>query len=1336
MAGQRVLCPRCGKETLVETEDDVASVDLDSPSSMTAKPTPVPNTTNPFAREAFNAFRTAEEEFVEEKSPDPLADEEEDPSTNNARVGSAFSLPKSHAVPQAPAKLEIRDVDGNIILRDISKKQPVSFGRHMTNDVVIDEEGVESLHARISWNGSDFELTATSKDGIEVNGTLIKQRTLIDDDIIRIGTFDIVFITEESSPSIKKPSRSDSSMSSKREKSSDSPLDMDELHDELEQIDRRRQAGADESGMKVGSRTGKSDPDDFGDSPPTSELTMAELIDEATADEFPESAGDDFDSVDRLPSHEVKSDDGSPVTSLRTLFTKDERLKDQTVMRSPLVLILGGGGGLLAIVALVFWFLIEREQIQRQFAEAEKDIKQSQFPSGITKFDEFIKAHPTHSLTDGANGARAQLSKAKVEKELVGAAAFANGLKALQDLITEHRETKYFADLHGDIVSFAKRIALDAPKAAALNKQRDLLEISKEAQILLERYSPQDAPPTESKTEIAKARDEAEAAILKAAVLDEALASINDSLKKLLPLAAVITRQKLIVRYRDLESDRRLDTALRRALELAKQQAVREEFQRDAQTDDLTKLLPKPLTLAVRTRALSDEQSAGRVVFALGQDSCFAADSITGDPLWRRTVGPNSPFFPVPVETSRSAVLVFDTTLNQLLLLDRRTGELVWRQVVEPVAGPPLVVLGQIFLPTLEGFLYRIDADSGRITSRLKFPQRLFAPPIAMADGQHILVIGDSEFAYTLGLNPLECKLVTQIGHQPGTIDAAPLAMGQYVLLAENDRATTSRLRAINASKADQRLADVAEVRVEGHIRDDMILRGNQLFVISAGPRLSVFNVSDDKNQKTLAPVATLQIPTSHAGAAHLAAGTDGQIWLMVGALRKVQLKTDVLQLDQQAIAVGQSTQPMQMIGRNVYVGRQLPVGQAVHLTQADGELMQSNWRTVVGASILAASPGTDGQLVCITEGADTFLLSANEVSTGGFRARSEQQLKLPDNTLEPLQAVSLAENRTAVWTNGPDGKLWVIGPSALPQVEVALAQPLECAPLRFAGGILLPLPGRLKLDGRAAGPKCDDFLAPVNKADDGLARKWRHLVAVDADTLFVIDNTGKMLKLQFRTGEKCFFKEVSPFSFPQPIDVAPTLHSGRLLTADAAGTLRVIDVTAMETRGADIPLGGPASKPLWVVEPLLLAEVSRQKLIAFDAAQPKQPLWTLPLDGVGLVGSPLLFGNALIAVQQSGDVLRIDAKTGRVEKKISLGQIATHGPLRLGNLLIVLTADGSLQHVESLVPELAAAAKPEPAKPQPTENKPANNEDAKKNDEPKKADEPAESKKPSATEP
>jgi putative pyrroloquinoline-quinone binding quinoprotein len=499
------------------------------------------------------------------------------------------------------------------------------------------------------------------------------------------------------------------------------------------------------------------------------------------------------------------------------------------------------------------------------------------------------------------------------------------------------------------------------------------------------------------------------------------------------------------------------------------------------------------------------------------------------------------------------------------------------------------------------------------------------------------------------------------------------------------------------------------------------VLRGNQLFVVSGGPRLSVFNVSDDKNQRTLAPVSTLQIPISYAGAAHLAAGADGQIWIAAGALRKVQLKTDVLQLDQQAVAVGQSTQPVQMIGRSLYVGRQSLIGPAVHLTQADGESMSSNWKTVVGASLLAAAPGADGQLACVSSGADTFLISANELANGGFRVRAEQSLKIADQTTSELQAVALAEGRMAVWTTGPEGKLWVIGPTAQPQQEVALTQPLECAPLRFAGGILLPQKGRLKLAGRAAGPPCDDFLAPVDTTDDAPQRSWKFLAPIDDDQLFVFDSAGKLLKLQYRTGDKCFFQSVSQMQFPQPIDVAPVLHKGLLITADAAGTLRVLDVTAMETR-ASVALGAPASKPLWVAGPLLLAEVGRQKLVAFDAAQPKQPLWSLNLDGAGIVGSPQLIDDIVIAVQQNGDVLRIDGKTGRVTVKLSLGQIATHGPIRLGNLLVVISADGSMHHVESLVPSLAAAReKPKSAKPE-ADDKPKSQDapDANKNNTPK----------------
>jgi hypothetical protein len=111
--------------------------------------------------------------------------------------------------------------------------------------------------------------------------------------------------------------------------------------------------------------------------------------------------------------------------------------------------------------------------------------------------------------------------------------------------------------------------------------------------------------------------------------------------------------------------------------------------------------------------------------------------------------------------------------------------------------------------------------------------------------------------------------------------------------------------------------------------------------------------------------------------------------------------------------------------------------------------------------------------------------------------------------------------------------------------------------------------------------------------------------------------------------------------------------------------------------------------------------------------AQPKQPLWSRNLDGSGIVGSPQLIDDLVIAVQQNGDVLRIEATTGRVTQKLSLGQIATHGPIRLGNLLVAITADGSMHRVESLVPSLAASRE------KPKGNQPEANDEPKSKDSP-----------------
>src|SRR5262245_21744337 len=96
----------------------------------------------------------------------------------------------------AKPAIEIRDFTGATETRQLSKKQPLSIGRHSTSDIFVDEDGVTGMHCRIGWNRSGYEVVAAGPDGVEVNGTLVRHAMLSDGDLVRLGSLDLYFIDE------------------------------------------------------------------------------------------------------------------------------------------------------------------------------------------------------------------------------------------------------------------------------------------------------------------------------------------------------------------------------------------------------------------------------------------------------------------------------------------------------------------------------------------------------------------------------------------------------------------------------------------------------------------------------------------------------------------------------------------------------------------------------------------------------------------------------------------------------------------------------------------------------------------------------------------------------------------------------------------------------------------------------------------------------------------------------------------------------------------------------------------------------------------------------------
>ncbi len=1220
------------------------------------------------------------------------------------------------------AKLEIRYLSGDVETHELSKREPLSIGNHASNDVCIRDDDVAVMHCRISWAKKGYEVTAANLDGVELNGTLVRQAPLRPGDVLRIGSVDVALCYDEneddsdSTPATagksgksenggERPSSevdlkpitedaiftepqpgglaeavADEKSPRKRAKSKKSKKKKTEPKGSLlESLDAdfQEEGGFDEDAARLPDDIFEDDADDAQD---LEEVAAGPMIRRSTSFAKDE-AGDDFPETTPGEQEKQPKEKGeSLISKVRARVTsKAVRPGEQDILQSPIVLTLGGGTAVLALVGLTFWFMISREAANRLYDAAVGELNQGKYHQAIQHFDEFLQEHAQHKL---AGPARIGRGKARIEREISGGTPhWKAGLSKMDEFIRQNRDLASFSEHHDKLREYAETIAKGAARAAEERKDESLLKTSIDAGKYLDRFSPKDAPPVELQKQIQAARDKAEAAIRKKKTFDRETKSIERAIEVKKPMEALAARQRLLDNYPDFRKDKKLRTLLEETLETEKALVTGEERNRDAETDERQKLIAKPLSLTQHTRSRTDEVSAGRTVFAVGKDCCYGIDTVTGDPQWRRVIGLDTPFFPFGVQTSVPAVLVFDTNHKELVLLDRRTGKLIWRQPIgENLSGPPLVHEGQIYLPTLAKHLCKIDVDTGRMTTRLTFSQNVLAPPalISYSEGNGLLLAGDAALLYTLILRPLACAAVSNFGHKAGSISSPLVKMGRLVLMAENTGLNKCWLRALAVDEQTKRVSQVAQKDVGGQVRDTPVLRGKTLFVPYGQEQIAAFTVSDNGDQRPLTLIAKHPLQNSVPGPMFLSVGPDGQLWMASSALRKLLLKTKSIKLDPAEAAVGLSSQPLQSIGQWLYIGRQMPYSRAVFFTQTDRERMTSHWRTVVGSRVLSTTVSQQGVAVCVTEAGSIFRISGEQIKQGGFVHETAASLKLPEKLRDPLHATLLGDGRIAVNCGAPEPRLWIVNQAGQISQQIKLDAPLQADPVVLGTGIVLPLPGKLRFVPRGSSAvRVEDFVAPVTKERK---TKWVQLAALDQNQLIVVDSRGKLARIQNRQQH---LAQASKLQLDNPIDVKFCVHDGRIMLADAKARLLILDASSMDTL-AETQLDAPASNSLWLAGDRLFVETGREHLNCFAVKPELKHLWSVPLEGFPLAGKPLTSGKLLVVARQNGDVWALDPAAGKVRPLVSIGQPLSFGPIAVGSFLVVSSIDGSLYRVEA----------------------------------------------------
>ncbi|QDT97204.1 outer membrane protein assembly factor BamB family protein [Gimesia aquarii] len=1222
------------------------------------------------------------------------------------------------------ASLEISLLSGKTQKIELSKKQPISIGSHTSNDLQI--EGVASMQCRISWNKKGYEILAATSDGIDVNGTMSGRTLLNDGDLIRIGEADILFVDEVDLLDLSSPLPDTSNDKNESSMYDLQPISENEFEAELrspskpqEKSSTLRSKSSKESSRKQESKSAKNkvsksrkekkapkvEPPPVEELPADDDLDLesaAELLEDVSSKETPQAPESTF--LSRTSDHGSDELEGANETTdtedKSTLSLKDRIRKrasknavrpgERQITRSPLVLSLTGGGILLALTALTFWFIIGRDTAKRHFDAAVQEMEAGKYSQAIQLFENFQE---NFSKSDYVDEARIFLSKSLVEKEISGSTpAWKSGLEATDKFIKKHRDDSDFKSQHSTIADYGQRIALGSVETASRTKDRELLVVSKNAEKILTRYSPQDVPPTETLAKIKAGYEKAEAEILRKEVFDVAVLEIEESIKQKDTLKALKRRRHLLDRYPYYNNDRKMSTVLDQILEVEKGLIKINNEPVAASNEEYPETFPQVVTLALHTRSRSNAVSDGRNVFALANGSCFGIDSITGDPIWRRPIGLDAPFAPLTVTGTEPALLLYDSRHQDLVCVSQKNGKLIWRQALPSrPTGQPLIHQGLIVISCESGDLLSLDLISGNRISQLKFAQPLIGAPGLVYGEQAVAVAGHEAVIYLVSLRPFECKRVTAIGHRPGTIRIPIIPMGKLLMVCENDRADSALLHILDGNGENASLNELEQFRIKGHVQSPPVLRGKQLFLPTVPERITAFTVTDEEGKRKLTEIASYQLQDPLSCQIYLSAGSGGQLWMSSSALRKFTLLNSGIKLDKKKIADGLGAQPMQLIGNNLYLARRLLSSNSVIFTIANRDEMSSSWKSILGTDILATYSYGENGLVCVTSDGDIFRLRGKDFGPDGtsFRERTITQLKLPEGLTEPLKTTQLSDGKIAVYCGSPEPTLWILNSFGQLEQTIPLKAPLDTMPILIGDGIALPFHKKISVYRKGRGLNTvQDFVLP----DDVDAKvNWKQLIPISKNQCIALTSSGQIFTLQYRTTPARHLAVVSMTDNKQPIDFNAGISKNFIAISDASGQLQLLDAKTGQQTGK-LQIASPSANDLWITNNLLFVE-SKQKLSCFDISNGLKKRWDLKLSDSSLAGQPAMYEDQILLTLRNGTLITVEAKTGKIQTEFNTPLPTSGATVNLDQIMLVPTVDGSLYRIDQVLQQKGQAS-------------------------------------------
>jgi outer membrane protein assembly factor BamB len=950
-----------------------------------------------------------------------------------------------------------------------------------------------------------------------------------------------------------------------------------------------------------------------------------------------------------------------------------------------LVVLLGAGLG------LYVWYY--GRTTSALFDRAQETMNEGRYLYARKLFEDFLESYPNHELAP----------LALIYRELCdvySARGAGDDQKALEELVDFFDRVGRFPELKellpqvGDVAS---QIVVGLAERAAAEGTRPLLDRAREAYGLWEQRIPEENRGQEKLAAMRAALEKAESAVVRQEAYEHTVAAMQAALREGKTEHVYRSRDRLLQVYPGYAPDQAIQKLLGEALQLDQRRCRWEKVSIAASEAPEAHLVQWWSPAAGGSPA--EASASGPAVFALLDGVLYALDARTGIPLWRRFLGLDQRHLPVRVPAAGSArVCLVDVRQRQVLMVEELSGKVLWRLALpEPLYSPPLYHQGWLYLPTLEGNLYRIDSGQGSVIGRLHVgKQKLTLPPVPSVSGRYLYLLGEHSTIYVIALKPgsLEVASVFYSGHLPATFLAAPLRLHRYLVLCENLGTQSCFLRVFLATEGEESLVDLAQRwELSGWVHQTPAVRGNLLVVATDRDLLYVFSAGAPERKEGLKPVAearpeTVRPPLGQAYALPLG---DTETLLVAGST----IRTYRLSLERQTlrpvetlpVPPGAAAQPIQSVedGAVVCWRSEAEPSLRVIACQLAGSQLQRRWETLValGCAELHKETTAHGaeRLVLLAASGHWFVIEPKELTEGNRFLRQPLGKVAPEIGFQrAIRSLTLPQGPVLyVPADGAANLLVRPDPNSPAFTSLPLPAGIEAGPVALAEGIVVGTrDGRIHwLSPQDGSALAEPFQPPLEEAQRA---RWTGLVALGSDRVLATDSLGRVFLLEPRS-EKLQDQEVRVLAAVAEGGLSHPV-SGSLVALNSSVAyvsdhlLQFLDVGELHVK-QEHRLPPPLS--LFPLGAQLLVLAGDGRLYCFDATG--QRLWQSaePLKSP-VVGRPLLEETSLLHVaSQDGILVTFRLEDGTVVERQDLGEPLGGGPVRIGQRLVVPARDGTL---------------------------------------------------------